>query len=91
MKNNSEICVPLKALSLPGEQGGDVTPAVGDEVDITGTAKVTRIDGDNAYLSPSTINGEAVSPSMAKKEPTLDEEESEMREDAGKADAARLY
>lgn len=91
MKNQSEICLPLKALGLPSEGGGDVAPAVGDEVDISGTARVTRIDGENAYLSPSTINGESVSSSAPAKAKSLDEEETEMRADAGKADQARLY
>ncbi|HWA07929.1 MAG TPA: hypothetical protein VG838_00530 [Opitutaceae bacterium] len=86
MKNGSEICVPVKALSLPGGQEGQSTmPAEGDEVDITGTAKVTRIDGDNAYLQPVTINGESIK--ADDKEQSLDEEEASMRDDATEADA----
>jgi len=88
MKNSSEISVPLAALALPGEQEGQTTaPAMGDVVDFTGTAKVTRIDGDKAILTPETINGQAIEAAAAMPE-NLDEEETEMREQAKKDQAA---
>lgn len=86
---NSEICVPTKALALDGEQGA-VNPAVGDEVDFSGTATVTRIEGDQAYLAPKTINGEALASEAAPEgEPSLDDEETALRNETKKSD--RIY
>jgi hypothetical protein len=88
---SSEICIPVKALALPGESG-EVTPAAGDEVDFSGTATLTRIEGDKAYLAPKTVNGEQVTTAAPAAEKSLDDEESEMRADAAKSDAQpRLY
>ena len=56
-KEPAEICIPVAALALPGENG-EVQPAEGDEVDVTGTAIVHRIAGGKAYLQIKTINGE---------------------------------
>jgi hypothetical protein len=87
MKNSSEFSVPLAALALPGEQEGQTTaPAMGDVVDFNGTAKVTRIDGDKAILTPETINGQAIE--AAAKPENLDDEETEMREQAKKDQAS---
>jgi hypothetical protein len=87
---NPEFPVSLQSLALPGE-GGDVAPAVGDEVDISGTAAVSRVEGDKAFLTLKTVNGEAIESAAPKKPQTLDDEESELRADATKADQARLY
>lgn len=89
MKNSSEVMVPLAALALPGENEGQSTmPAAGDTVDITsGTATVVSIEGegDNAQarLRFASINGASVAGGDAaeKKEPSLDDEESALRED----------
>jgi hypothetical protein len=95
MKNSSEICVPVSALALPGEnEGSNTAPAVGDTVDISGTAKVTRIEGDKAYLAPDTINGAAVQSGQAKKkdEPEdLDAAEKAMRDEASQSEKNALY
>lgn len=91
MKHSSEISVPVSALALPGEnEGQNTAPAMGDVVDITGTAKVIRIEGDKAYLQPETINGAAVTTAEAKPK-NLDDEESEMRSQAQKDEAAQVY
>lgn len=85
MKNSSEICVPVSALALPGEKEGQNTaPAVGDVVDITGTAKVSRIEGDKAYITPDNINGAAIE-ADAKPE-NLDDDEAALRDDAKKSE-----
>jgi hypothetical protein len=55
----AEICVPAGALAK-GEGPEAATPGVGDEVEFSGTGKVTRVEGDNVYLTPSAINGEPV-------------------------------
>lgn len=85
----AEFSLPVAALALPGEQGNNVPPAQGDEVDITGTATVVRVEGDRAILTPKTINGETVA-AAATEPASLDDEETEMREDAAKNDA-RIY
>lgn len=91
MKNQSEFCVPVTALALPGEAEGQSTPpTVGDSVDITGTAKVTRIEGDKAYLAPETINGAAVE-MMGEQAEDLDADEKMMRDDAAKDEKAQVY
>lgn len=53
----SETCVPLADLSIDNQ-----TPAEGDTVDFAIEAKVTRIDGDMAYVQPVSVNGQPVSP-----------------------------
>lgn len=89
---NSEMCVSLQSLALPGENG-DVSPAVGDEVDFSGTAAISRIEGEGpeakAYLTPKTINGEPINADKPKAAPSMEDEEAEMREEAQKQD--RLY
>lgn len=85
---SSEIAVPVAALALPGASG-DVSPAVGDEVDISGTAAVVRIEGDKAVLTIKTINGETIAAMPNKKPESLEDEEAEMRAEAGTTD--RLY
>jgi hypothetical protein len=73
-----EFPVPLAALSLPGEGEGQTTsPAEGDTVDITGTARVVRIEGDRAIIAPASINGQDIAAPV--EEPTLDEEETALR------------
>lgn len=90
MKSASEICVPVSALALPGDKDGQTTaPAVGDTVDISGTAKVIRIEGDKAYLQPDTINGAAVEQTADNK--SLDDEEGELRADAQKSEQTAIY
>lgn len=91
-KEPAEICIPVTALALPGENG-EVQPAEGDEVDVTGTAVVHRVAGGKAYLRMKTINGEtATAESENQPEGSLDDEEAEMRSDAAKADAQpRIY
>ena len=54
MKAPKFVC--LSALSLPGESGGDVPPAQGDELDFSGKATVSRVEGKYAYLTPTEIN-----------------------------------
>lgn len=89
---SSEIGVPLKSLAIGGDTGGDVAPAVGDEGDLSAaTYKVNRIEGDKAYITLTSVNGEPVATADAapEKEPTLDEEETSLRADSKKSD--RIY
>jgi hypothetical protein len=73
-----EHCVPVAALALDG-----TAPAEGDDVTYTVKGTVTRIEGDCAYVKPSSINDEPV------KEKEVAEEPSAM-DAAMQADAAQM-
>jgi hypothetical protein len=51
--NGSEVAASLSSLEVHGAQ-----PEVGDEVEIHVKGKVSRIEGDVAYISPTEVNGE---------------------------------
>ena len=75
-----ELPVPLSALAQPDDAEQMQTPAAGDSVTLQVEAQVVRIEGETAYVRPTTING---NPLEADAEPTpeaLDAEEgSELR------------
>lgn len=50
-----ETCVPVKSLSVDG-----TAPAAGDETEVTAQVRVTRIEGDKAYIELASVNGEPV-------------------------------
>jgi len=54
----NEDCVPLSALNMPDESEQMTSPEVGDQVQYTVEGKVSRIEGDQAYVSRTSINGE---------------------------------
>ena len=83
----SEMCVPASALAA-GDDGQDMsTPGVGDEVDFSGKGKVTRVEGDNVYLTPTEINGEPLD-EQKDMEPPADDDESSMDQMIGQQLAA---
>jgi len=87
----SEICVPTAALAMPGEGEGQATPpAMGDSVDFSGTATVSRIEGEEAYLQVETVNGQPVKQDTAQEE-NMDQEEAALRRDAQKSDGPQVY
>ena len=49
--------VPLAFLSQPDDSEQMTTPAVGDIVTMQVEAKVVSIEGDNAVIQPTSING----------------------------------
>ena len=55
-----EQCIPLAALSQPDDSDQLTQPEVGDAVDYTVTGKVTRIEGDMAYVMAEAVNGQDV-------------------------------
>lgn len=57
-----EDCVSLNALMMPDEGDQMQPPAVGDEVNYQVTGRVTRIEGDKAYVAKTTVNGQDVEP-----------------------------
>jgi hypothetical protein len=90
MKASTEISVPTAALSLPGEgQGQTTAPAPGDMVDISGTAKVLRVEGEMTILQPTSINGQELGAAEAPED--LDRDEDEMQAKAKADEKAQVY
>lgn len=54
---STEICVPTAALAMPDEQEQMTNPEPGDTVTLQVEAKVLRVEGDMAYVQPSSVNG----------------------------------
>lgn len=82
MGGKHEICVPLDSLSMPDEQEQLEAPAVGDAVTMNIEGKVTRIEGVNAYVQPTAVNGQPVE---EKEGPPSEEEQMSELEDMAKA------
>jgi hypothetical protein len=59
MKSN-EICVPTSALAMPDEGEQLTNPEEGDIVTLQVEGKVSRVEGDKAYVTPSSVNGQDV-------------------------------
>lgn len=79
---SSEDCVPLAALNLPDEQQQMQAPEQGDKVQYTVEGTVSRIEGDNAYVSREAINGVPVKPDSQEPENPAED----LPEKAGSAD-----
>ena len=62
----AEVCVPLKSLAMPGQDDQMNNPEMGDTVEFHAQGKVARIEGDNAYVSLETVNGEPVTAEASK-------------------------
>lgn len=58
--SDTEQCVPLDALAEPDDQEQMAAPEVGDSVNYQVQGKVTRIEGNRAYVEPESINGKPV-------------------------------
>lgn len=61
-----EVPVPVDALAMPGEDDKMNAPAVGDPVQLQAEGKVTRIEGELAYVQIKSVNGKPVSAEGAK-------------------------
>lgn len=71
--DHSEDCVSLDALAMPDENEQMENPGVGDKVQYTVEGTITRIEGDNAYVKKSAVNGQKVEDTEpSKPEPTDD-------------------
>lgn len=77
-----EVCVPLGALAMPDEEQQAQPPAAGDQVQFNAEGKVTRIDGDNAYVELSHVNGQEVPEAATTPAPTEDQELAGLEEEA---------
>lgn len=69
-----EDCVPLNTLSSPGENDEMTNPSVGDLVQYQKEGKVTRIEGDNAYVKVNSVNGKPLTAEDAKTKDTPGQE-----------------
>ncbi len=56
----NEDCVPLSALGMPDETEQMQSPEEGDPVQYTVEGTISRIEGDNAYVTRTAINGQPV-------------------------------
>lgn len=83
--DGDEICVPVKSLAMPDESEQMQAPEVGDAVSFTVDGKVTRIEGDQAYVKPESVNGEALPPPQA--EPTMADDRAALDAQAAQLDA----
>ena len=71
----NELCVPLSSLSVSGEDES-VPPAEGDMVDFSVAGKVSRVEGDKAYVTVEKANGQDLG--SPKQEEAEESEESEI-------------
>lgn len=58
----TEDCVSLSALAMPDESEQMETPKIGDRVAYQVEGKITRIEGDMAYVAKESVNGQPVEP-----------------------------
>jgi hypothetical protein len=58
--SSGEDCIPISYLSMPDDQEQMQNPEVGDQVQYNVEGKVTRIEGDNAYVQKTAINGNKI-------------------------------
>jgi len=71
---DTEVCVPVSSLASPGEDDMLMNPEIGDLVQFQSEGKVTRIEGDNAYVKVESINGKPMTPEDAKSRDTPEED-----------------
>lgn len=67
---DNTLCVPLSSLAQPDDREALQTPAAGDTVSLQVDATVDRIEGDQAYLTLTAVNGK---PLEAEARPELPE------------------
>jgi hypothetical protein len=71
MMGANEQCVPVAALQQPDDSEQLVTPEVGDAVSYTVEGKISRIEGDKAYVTVETANGKPIAEKT--EEPSADD------------------
>lgn len=57
---SGDQAIPIAALAMPDDQQQMANPEPGDVVTYEVQGKVTRVEGETAYVTPETINGQAV-------------------------------
>jgi len=81
MGGANEQCVPVAALQQPDDSEQLVTPEVGDAVSYTVEGKISRIEGDKAYVTVETANGKPIA-DEAEKEPNADDGYAALQQEA---------
>lgn len=84
--DGDEMCVALKSLALPDEGDNLQNPTIGDVVNFTVDGKITRIEGDKAYIEPTAVNGEPVSEAEETEGPSLDDQQAALSQQAAQLD-----
>lgn len=60
-QSSAEVCVPTSSLASPAEDEQMTSPEIGDLVQFQVEGKITRVEGENAYVSMQSVNGKPVS------------------------------
>ncbi len=81
-----EDCVPMDALAMPDDKEQMQPPSVGDNVQYNVEGKVTRIEGNNAYVQKTAINGQKVEDN-----PTVPDEGADLEASANEMDQNGSY
>lgn len=77
------LCVSLASIGQMGESPSDMTPPEpGDMVTFEGQGKVSRVEGDMAYVDVETVNGDPLPEGDMMEKPEMNEEESMAQEEA---------
>ena len=81
----AEIGIPVAALEMPDDQEKMAAPAEGDEVQFNATGKVVRIQGETAFVTLATVNGQDLPKNEPPAEalPSDDLEGPALREESG--------
>ena len=74
------IKIPLAALAADSDEGGDVSPEVGDAVVLDSVeGELVNVDGDSAHIELKTANGQPIE--YVAQEAMAEEEDIEVEED----------
>ena len=68
-----EMCVPLDSLKEPDEQQQMQSPEVGNPVVMTVEGTISRIEGGDAYIKPSAVNGQKLDQAQSQAAPEGDQ------------------
>jgi hypothetical protein len=84
--DENELCVPLEALAMAGEDDTMEKPEVGDKGQANIEYTVKKIEGDQAYLTLDALNGTKIAP--PKGGPSDADKFAELQQMAGQMDQA---
>lgn len=80
MGKGPEFCVPLDSLSMPDDKDQMTPPEVGDVVNAQVEGKVSRIEGENAYVVATSINGKPIGEEEAAEPSPEDQDQAQLAE-----------
>ena len=81
IKKCTMVQVPMQSLARYGADGSSEAPKVGDEIDFQGKGKLSSIDGENATLELTELNGDPIDGEAQESgEPNQDDESKIMAE-----------